>query len=103
MFKFIKAKGPHQSAERQKLQKELFSYRRVSQVRFLLHFNLFLRLLLIMGLIKFYLFVLSLYPLQDNRCFGIHTLQILFCVNIELVPFFRDKNITKCLLDLLVV
>lgn len=30
MFKFIKAKGPHPSAERQKLQKELFSYRRVS-------------------------------------------------------------------------
>lgn len=31
MFKFIKAKGPHQSAERQKLQKELFSYRRTLQ------------------------------------------------------------------------
>lgn len=30
MFKFIKAKGPHQTAERQKLQKELYSYRRVS-------------------------------------------------------------------------
>ncbi|KAK9707867.1 LLGL2 [Popillia japonica] len=31
MFKFIKAKGPHQTAERQKLQKELFSYRRTLQ------------------------------------------------------------------------
>ncbi|XP_072398272.1 lethal(2) giant larvae protein [Diabrotica undecimpunctata] len=31
MFKFIKAKGPHQSAERQKLQKELFFYRRTLQ------------------------------------------------------------------------
>lgn len=36
MFKFIKAKGPHQSAERQKLQKELFSYRRVSAANQLL-------------------------------------------------------------------
>ncbi|CAH0563460.1 unnamed protein product [Brassicogethes aeneus] len=31
MFKFIKAKGPHQTAERQKLQKELFSFRRTLQ------------------------------------------------------------------------
>ncbi|XP_057666657.1 lethal(2) giant larvae protein isoform X2 [Diorhabda carinulata] len=31
MFKFIKAKGPHQTAERQKLQKELFCYRRTLQ------------------------------------------------------------------------
>ncbi|XP_063904574.1 lethal(2) giant larvae protein homolog 1 isoform X2 [Zophobas morio] len=31
MFKFIKAKGPHPSAERQKLQKDLFCYRRTLQ------------------------------------------------------------------------
>ncbi|XP_065162480.1 lethal(2) giant larvae protein isoform X2 [Atheta coriaria] len=31
MFKFIKPKGPHVTVERQKLQKELFSYRRTLQ------------------------------------------------------------------------
>lgn len=31
MFKFIKPKGPHLTAERQKLQKELFAYRRTLQ------------------------------------------------------------------------
>jgi lethal(2) giant larvae protein len=31
MFKFIKAKGPHPTAERQKLQKDLFCYRRTLQ------------------------------------------------------------------------
>lgn len=31
MFKFIKAKSPHSNAERQKLQKELFSYSRTAQ------------------------------------------------------------------------
>lgn len=39
MFKFIKAKGPHQTAERQKLQKELYSYRRVSTFYFIYYFK----------------------------------------------------------------
>lgn len=54
MFKFIKGKGPHPTAERQKLQKELFSYRRVSRVAKCTHL-----ICLNHGQLLFFTFILS--------------------------------------------
>lgn len=71
MFKFIKAKGPHPSAERQKLQKELFSYRRVSSV--FLFIIIFFKIITISGLLH----ALSLLSYQNKHCLELGALQVL--------------------------